>query len=352
MERCCTLSAGVEAATEILAKVHGIEKALDPLDPDDYLVIVERLAGQLRTRTGPIEAAAVRAALQALDVDWTRITPAQRAAAIEASREAIGRARDPVVRAARTQLRPTGQRVMQGSRSSVRRALPARFTIQPVMRARDRTAERFVRSSTTNFIRDEFGRRRDDLAELARETVARALEEGLGRDDIGEQLATAMAGRVARSEGYWQVVSGAFVNRARTYSQLLSYEEAGISHYIFEAVLDERTTDICRFYHGQQFTVGGGIRSMNSVMSLEDPEEIRSVNPWLRTGRDEDGNRVIWFPRDGERVRVAQVDRSGVGSRDDRGSFSRELTPTQLERAGVPYPPLHGRCRSIIVADV
>ena len=62
---------GVLAAEEILEKVHRapVQKQLDPLDPEDFLVMVERLAASMRGPTGTIEAGAVRRALRALDVD-------------------------------------------------------------------------------------------------------------------------------------------------------------------------------------------------------------------------------------------------------------------------------------------
>ena len=161
-----------------------------------------------------------------------------------------------------------------------------------------------------------------------------------------------MGSRIVRGEGYYEVVAGAYMNRARTYSQLLTLKDAGVERYVFEAVLDEVTTDICRFYHGQTFTTSKGLESMDRVLALDDPAEIANENPWLRTGRNASGTRSIFFERDGRRTRVAQIDRSAVGTIDRRGSFSRAMTPRQLENAGIPYPPLHGRCRSTIVADV
>lgn len=348
-----TLEDGIVAAEQILKVVHrvAVSKALDPLDPDDYLVIVDRLARAIKRAAGPVEARAVRAALRELDVDWSGIDAAQRTAAVAAARDAIGRAQGAFVAAVRRPLNDSGPRVFASTRIAVSADLPEGITISATLSARDRVAERLVRSSTANFVRDEFGRRRDDLADLARETVARGVEQGLGRDEIARSLRSALGNRIVRSEAYYRVVAGAFVNRARTFSQLLSFQEAGIDRYVFEAVLDEVTTDVCRFYHGQTFNVAAGISVMERTLASEDPEDIREISPWIRTGRDADGNKELFFIRGEERVRVARIERSAVGRRDDQGEFSRAMTPRQLERAGIPYPPLHGHCRSTIVAD-
>ncbi len=350
----CAWTCGVLAAEAILEKVHrvSVEKQLDPLDPVDFLVMVERLSASMRTSTGPIEASAIRRALRALDVDWPNLSAAQRDRAFDAARVALGSATPGVVRAVRTSIRGPRGAMFGRTRRSMARALPRTLTIPLSLSQRDLRAERIVRTSTTNFVRDELGRRRDDLSERARETVARGLEQGLGRDEIARDLRVAMGSRIVRGEGYYEVVAGAYMNRARTYSQLLTLQDAGVERYVFEAILDEVTTDICRFYHGQTFTTSKGIESMDRVLALEDPSEISNENPWLRTGRSADGTRSIFFERNGRRTRVAQIDRSAVGTRDRTGSFSRTLSTRQLENAGIPYPPLHGRCRSTIVADV
>lgn len=345
---------GVLAAEAILEKVHRVpvEKVLDPLDPVDFFVMVERLAASMRVGTGPIEADAIRRSLRILDVDWPNLSAAQRDRAFEAARVALGTATPGVVRAVRIRISgPRGAMFRPTRRSTARSLLPS-ITVSPQLSLRDRQAERIVRTSTTNFVRDEMGRRVDHHSELARETVARGLEQGLGRDEIARDLRVAFGSRIVRGPGYYDVVAGAYMNRARTYSSLLTFQDAGVETYVFEAVLDEVTTDICRFYHGQTFSTSNGIESMDRVLALEDPEAIVDENPWLRTGRDAGGTRSIFFERDDRRTRVAQIDRSGVGTRDDTGSYSRAMTPRQLEAAGIPYPPLHGRCRSAIVADV
>lgn len=354
-----TWTRGVLAAEAILEKVHRVEveKVLDPLNDTDFLVMVDRLSASLKSATGPIEAAAIRRALRALDVDWPNLNATQRDRVFDAARVALGSATPRVVRAVRIRIGgPRGAMFGPTRRSLARRsrtrAFPQAITISPQLSASDRAAERLVRTSTTNFVRDELGRRVDHLSEEAREIVARGLEQGLGRDVIARDLAEAFGNRIVRSEAYYEVVAGAYMNRARTFSSLLTFQEAGVETYVFEAVLDEVTTDICRFYHGQTFSVQKGIEAMNRTLALEDPEQIKDVSPWLRTARSPDGTRSIFFLRNGVRVRVAQIDRSGVGTRDDVGSFSRAMTPRQLENAGIPYPPLHGRCRSTIVADV
>jgi len=122
-------------------------------------------------------------------------------------------------------------------------------------------------------------------------------------------------------------------------------EDAG---YIAEGVI-VHNTDQCRFYHGQTFNVGESVARIESLTQLTDPEAVKNENPWIRTGRDEEGNRILYFTRDGERTTIATIERSGVGARDDRGSYSGAASASQLSGFGIPWPPLHGNCRSTIL---
>ena len=76
------------------------------------------------------------------------------------------------------------------------------------------------------------------------------------------------------------------------------------------------------------------------------------MQPFVQVGADREGNQVLFYERGDRRRAVAQVDEPAVGERDAVGRYSRALSPVQLEAAGVTVPPLHGRCRSTIVAEV
>lgn len=143
-----------------------------------------------------------------------------------------------------------------------------------------------------------------------------------------------------------------FTNRARTYTQLGAFDEAGIERYRFDAILDEVTSEACRFLHGKVFTVERAIDRFRSVERARDPDVIRDAQPFVQVGTDREGNQVLFYERGDRRRAVAQVDEPAVGTRDEVGRYSRALSPTQLEAAGVTVPPIHGRCRSTIVAEV
>lgn len=342
---------GAVAAEHILADVYRLDvaKARDPLDDRDFLAIVQRFARVLAGVARGAEAKALREALVVLDVDWAALTPA---------------ARERVVRAARASLDGLGAQILPridhvfaveapALVATSRRATTRRFGlhIQASTMHTDARIAAFVRRSEGLFIRDQYGRRQDELAQRARDVVATGLAQGLGRDDIASQLAAKLGPTVSRGMSYWQVVAMSFANRGRTYAQLAAFEDAGIERFRFEAVLDQVTSNVCRFMHGRVFTVERAMQRFDDVERASDPAQIADLQPWMRTGADDDGHQVLFYERAGQRHPVARVAESAVGTSDRTGRYSHALTNDQLEAAGLMTPPLHGRCRSTLVTE-
>jgi len=345
------LGAGAEAAEEILGGVFRIDKALDPLDPDGFMGIVRRLARALRGVARPAEDSALRRAIERLDVDWPNLAPQARDQVVRAARQALQGVEAQVLPAMDHVFEVEGERVVAGTRRSTVRRLG--LLIGADLSATDQRIARFVRESQGNFVRDEYGRRREVFTRRAKELVATGMERGLGRDDIVDELAKTMAGAAFdRSRNYWEVVAMVFANRARSSTQLAAFEEAAIERFRFDAILDEVTSEVCRFMHGRVFSVSKAMDSFRQVERARDPERIRDLQPFVQVGADREGNEVLFYQRGGRRRAVARVDESGVGEADKIGRYSKQLSSQQLERAGVTAPPLHGRCRSTITAEV
>ena len=222
--------------------------------------------------------------------------------------------------------------------------------IKPAIGAADTNVADLLRASQMVYLKDQYGLRSDALDSLAKDIVGQGLEHGLGREDISEALATNLrAQQVSRSRNYWNLVSTDFANKARTTTQLGAFAEAGIERWMFEAILDQATSDICRLLHGRVFSVKKALTSSMHALSLKDPEDIKNVHPWVQTGTNKDGDQILYFQRGDTRRTVAGVDATGVGRNDAVGTYSGAMTNKQLENAGVVVPPRHEHCRSTLI---
>ncbi len=339
------LAAGADAADDLLHDVFGIEKALDPLDPTDFLALSRRLARALAGVTHEEEAHALRRALRVLDVDWADLSALQRDQVIAAAREAFEDVPARVLPQLDGVFGGEVDKLVQAARVQTKR----RFGLQVGSRLGefDRRASDFLRRSQGHFIRDEYSRRAKVLSARARDIVAEGLEAGLGRSDIARDLATKLGeSAIARSRDYWNLVAGVFVGRARSYAQVSAYRDAGVERYVITAVLDEVTSNTCRFLDGKVLTVGGAIDQFDRVEALDDPDGIKDEQPFVREG-ESSGTRFLLVERGGRRTPLAHVVESGVGTSDVRGQYSH--VHEDLAAAGIGPPPYHGHCRTTTV---
>lgn len=347
--RGALLERGAAAAEEVAGKLLRVDvsKALNPLRRRDYLVIVERVARRIETAVGPAEKSAVAAALDELDVSWERMRPSQVDAVVSAANLALRRRAEKIAPKVEAVLAVEGPKLAAATRAAMRSA--HKLEIAADLSARDKLAEKLVRKSTANFVRNEMGRRVAGISERARSIVARGMETGLGTRQIAEDLRRGLGDRVSRDPSYWRVIASSFSGHARTFSQVTSLDDAGIEAWMFEAVLDEATSAVCRLYHGKTWSTETAVSHVEKILDVQDPEEIVEVSPWVRTGRDRSGNEFLYVPQGEQKVRIATVVRDGVGRRDDVGEFRRVRSADSLAQLGAILPPLHGLCRSMIV---
>jgi SPP1 gp7 family putative phage head morphogenesis protein len=308
---------------------------------------VGAMAEKLRGKTREQEAAAVRAALATLDVDWSKTDRDSRRRLVNRAMEDAGRHMDLVPTKIETTLEVRAHDVIETTRDSLR---GRGVTIGANWNAMDNRISDHLVKSTGNFVTNEYRERNEAFGEEAKRIIEAGVERGAGRAELADELEAAARGKIeGRSNFYWEVIAGAFVGRGRSFSQLSGYAEAGIDEYEIVAMLDERTTQICRYLNGKTFSVRQGLDAFERQERISDPELIKKVAPWGRIAKDGQGREMIYVNHQDGRRAVAVVERSGFGNRDDVGEFSRGRSSAELASLGLGFPPYHGLCRSTTV---
>lgn len=342
--------AAAVATEELLAHLFDVRiwKALDPLNADDFITISVRLAASLKGATAGAEGLALRSAIEALDVDWPELTDAGRDKIISSARAQIVGMSETVAPKAEPVLEKAAGKIIPATKTRTIGAF--NFDIPTELSDLDTKTGTLLRSSQMVYIKDQYGARADMFDAMAKDIVAGGLEQGLGRDDISGNLATKLADyQIERSQNYWQLVANDFANKARTTTQLHAFGEAGITKYVFDAILDEATSEICRLLHGRVFSVKNAIKRTMKALELDDPEKIRQVRPWVQAGKNESGQDILYYNGAGDSKHiVANVEEFAEGKKDEIGTYSKVLSNKALEAAGVTVPPCHGHCRSTI----
>lgn len=144
------------------------------------------------------------------------------------------------------------------------------------------------------------------------ELTQKALDDGLGRDELAESLRYTLGEAAPGGYTYWDVVASAAIVRARSFGALSGMEEAGITEYEILAMGDERMCPICGAMNGRTFSVAKTREVVNRVLDISDPEKFKAAMPWQ--------------------------------TKTPKGKSNADLLAS-----GQSLPPFHGRCRCTLV---
>jgi len=221
-----------------------------------------------------------------------------------------------------------------------RKAMAKGLKIKPTFKLIDKQAKAFMAKDQMWWIGDFYD---SSLSNVLNKRVSQVmLEQGLGRADAAKELQKTlhkdiMAGRLPAKVGvpppgwnstpqaYFEGLTGNMASRASGWSALESMVDAAVERYRIAAVLDSRTSDVCRTMNGKVFTTAQGTSLRDRIMAAKSPDDIKKIAGWQRA--DEITSKY------------------GV----KRG---KALTPKQastMASAGLALPPYHFRCRSTVL---
>ena len=344
------LDAGAAALDAVLGEFGAdikVEKAppkdLDPNDRRDMAKIVRELTAGINDPAERVERAAmIRELADMQEIDWQDLTPDERVELLGTAAATVGGAVVASGAAAiiGTTATGTGSMVVSATRKSVGASLG--ISLRTSLNLMDRRIVAGVKAQAGHYMTDRGGNLRDRLTREGQRVVEAALADGLGSAEIARRLEGAWLSdqTFGRNRSYAELCAQAWTQDARSYSQIASYQEAGIQRYRIEAVMDEVTTTICQELDGKTFDVGTSMRQFEQRGAWSDPREIKSAAPWVRTA----GGALFINPPGGERTEI--------GSLDDEGVFRFAMSDQALQDSGVGYPPFHGYCRTTTVPVV
>lgn len=345
------LDEAAEVAGLLLQETFGVARKrneIDPLDDHDFEILLKQMFASLVRAAAPEEQRAIQSVQTMLDLNWPGMTATAREEAISQIAKALGGVPKLVIPKVERVLAQQGPQIVAATKreaaASYELPITSNFTIA------DQKVVDAARTSQAHYIRNEYGKREAIASDRARAIVARGIERGFDRYEIAEQLKPAMdAIGINRSLGYYRMVTSVFAARARSWGVVSSFSEAGITHMEWVSVLDESTSDVCRFLDGKIFPTAAAKERYEQVAAAEDPEAVVELQPWVSAGKAKDGSVGLFYKQGDERKTIAVVERSGVGAADDRGEYSGAASVDKLVAAGITSPPAHAHCRSQLV---
>ncbi len=131
------------------------------------------------------------------------------------------------------------------------------------------------------------------------------IEQGLSRDNAGKLLAETFKDQFEKSTGYWKNLSNHIVTDSRTFGEVESLVLAQVDKYRIDAVLDDRTTDLCRYLDAETkknpFSTSNAVTLRDERISAPTPEAAIRIKPWIPYDAKKDtppdlNNKAYWLP--------------------------------------------------------
>ena len=118
------------------------------------------------------------------------------------------------------------------------------------------------------------------LAEDVLSLGEQAILEGMSRREAGRLFREALGRRLGQSQLYWEMFANHVVTRSQELGRVEGYERAGVRYLQIRAVLDHRTSCICRNLHGRIIEVDKAARLARRLVAADDPEDVKRIAPW------------------------------------------------------------------------
>lgn len=337
-----------DSAQRILKAQNIFVAKVDPLNDDDFVALSERFTRRLLEQSRPIDEIAVQRAIQALDVPWDSIAQEEQLKIINQA-AAFLNVGTAVASATISTVAENTEVIVDETANSVSKEIGV-AAVTGFSRQNPKIAASMIQSHT-GFVTGEYNRHAVGFSQRAQSIVLESIDAGLSNGEITQRISdSARTTGLSRTEHYWRVTAYAIANRARTYTQLDNYSRAGIQRYQCMAVLDNRTTDFCRYVDGKTFVVNDSLASYDQVAESEHYDSVKDYQPWVQRRKNEDGSwRLFVTQRDGTEITVATVERSEMGKSSRIGSFRGGLGADDLTALGLGQPPYHALCRTIAV---
>lgn len=174
--------------------------------------------------------------------------------------------------------------LLDKSYSKGKRQILIRQQLPLMIAAVDREAIEWLKDHHMFWIRQFYSRR---LSKGITNIISDGLQQGLGRQAIGESLKEAFAtyrGLGVQPDSYWRGLAANGMNRSRNFGEIQAFIEARITYYSLINPFDERTSDICNELvpKYQKVPVAVAVEQRDALMRVAEPEDVEAIAPWPR----------------------------------------------------------------------
>lgn len=202
------------------------------------------------------------------------------------------------------------QPLLEVNTESYKKGIGRIIELSPSFSVDDVDAKRWLDNHQIFWVRNYFDRQ---LASEVSKVGQQAITDGLSRSDAAELFQQQFQDKFdVASFRYWDGFANHVTTRAREFGRVDGYERGGVESLRVVAVIDHRTSGICRYMNNRIIPVGDAVELRDEMMKAQNPEDVIDIAPFLTFD-------------------------------DVRGNSTSQLKEVSL---GYATPPYHFDCRS------
>ncbi len=110
--------------------------------------------------------------------------------------------------------------------------------------------------------------------------IAQAMEGEVNMADLGETLRQGFEGVVDESARYFEGVSDHVIRQSQSVSRAYQYEKAGVEYVKVIAIIDTRTSMICKSMHARVIPLKIATKQADAITSAQSIEEKKKASRW------------------------------------------------------------------------
>ncbi len=165
------------------------------------------------------------------------------------------------------------------------------------------------------YIRDKFSK---DTSDIINRELGDLLERGGTKREFAKTLEIALEDHVTDSKTYWELLADHTLTKIQNMGHVSGYETAGVQYVKIVAVIDNKTTPICRAMNNKVFKVADFRKQYDKIIHAAEKHDLKAY-------------------------KAAQPMISGK-------TMKGEISDEDIKRLGIKLPPYHFRCRTTHVA--
>ena len=165
------------------------------------------------------------------------------------------------------------------------------------------------------YIRDKFSK---DTSDIINRELGDLLERGGTKREFAKTLEIALEDHVTDSKTSWELLADHTLTKIQNMGHVSGYETAGVQYVKIVAVIDSKTTPICRAMNGKVFKVADFRKQYDKIIHAAEKHDLKAY-------------------------KAAQPMVNGK-------AMKGEISDEDIKKLGIKLPPYHFRCRTTHVA--